>query len=68
VTGDVPSIRHFHAACVIGSNMYIFGGFGGKNLDDMYTFDFGSYMLHHCFLFALISERSTTSLIRSLGL
>ena len=45
VTGDIPSIRHFHAAAVVNNTMYIYGGFGGKNMDDMFKFDFSTATL-----------------------
>lgn len=42
VSGDVPSARHFHAATVVADSMYLFGGFGHKNMDDLHVFDFGA--------------------------
>ena len=31
VTGDVPAARDGHSSCVIGDNMYIFGGYEETN-------------------------------------
>lgn len=35
-TGDPPSARTFHRACMYGSCMYILGGFDGTRRNDMY--------------------------------
>eukprot|EP01122_Echinamoeba_exundans_P001567 TRINITY_DN11597_c0_g1_i1.p1 TRINITY_DN11597_c0_g1~~TRINITY_DN11597_c0_g1_i1.p1 ORF type:complete len:902 (-),score=157.14 TRINITY_DN11597_c0_g1_i1:580-3285(-) len=42
VTGDIPSSRHFHASVVVHDTMYVFGGFGHKNMDDLNAFDFAT--------------------------
>jgi hypothetical protein len=41
--GAVPSPRYAHASAVVGSNLYIFGGYDGNNLlNDLFVLDFGT--------------------------
>jgi hypothetical protein len=46
ILGLLPAPRHSHAACVIGTTMYIFGGqFNGYYLNDIACFDLKSRKL-----------------------
>lgn len=40
-TGSAPCGRYRHSAAVIGSQMYIFGGYRSKCLGDLYMLDLG---------------------------
>ncbi|KAI9236255.1 MAG: hypothetical protein BYD32DRAFT_370002, partial [Podila humilis] len=43
IQGLLPAPRHSHAACVIGTTMYIFGGqFNGYYFNDVCSFDMKS--------------------------
>jgi len=39
-SGDVPSIRHVHSAVTYANHMYVFGGYDGTWLNDLYSFCF----------------------------
>ena len=39
--GSAPTPRYFHCAVMYGASMYIFGGLGGKNQNDITQFCFG---------------------------
>lgn len=44
VAGSAPSGRYRHSAVVIGSQMYIFGGYRSKCLGDLHVLDLGTYI------------------------
>lgn len=39
-----PRPRYSHSACVIKNSLYIFGGFSGQYLDELWRFNFDTRM------------------------
>eukprot|EP01060_Flectonema_neradi_P035627 TRINITY_DN6604_c3_g1_i2.p1 TRINITY_DN6604_c3_g1~~TRINITY_DN6604_c3_g1_i2.p1 ORF type:complete len:434 (+),score=50.19 TRINITY_DN6604_c3_g1_i2:62-1363(+) len=46
-SGDLPSGRLGHDCCMSGDNMYLFGGYQGKALDDMHVLNLGTGVWRH---------------------
>jgi hypothetical protein len=42
--GEVPPPRYKHASCVLGHQLFIFGGANEKELNDMWVLDMGTFL------------------------
>lgn len=53
-TGSVPSSRTFHRAVVVGTQMYLLGGYDGTDrLQDLYSIDIGEIKCAECTKFSV---------------